>query len=314
MVIQRGIVRGVTTLLRERQWLTALGALLGVFILVQLLVLVLTGLEGVQSVLRNRTDLRLEIHASAGDADIQEFFSALTELPFVRETVYITKEKAYQETRMSDPELIAFLEEFHIVNPFNDTIGVTLTSLEDYDQFSSFVQKERWKAVVNPTFLSQITDQEKQVFALLAVTRAGRSLTVLILLIACVSLVFITTELIRRRALNRADEVLIERLVGASTLSIAVPFVTEAVLLLLTAVAVSALLLAGFIVALPTLVPALGSQGALGPLQSEIAPLLSSMVPMFVLGEILLIPVMAMCGAWLGIRPQIHTPRISFAA
>ncbi len=235
--------------------MTALGALLGVFILVQLLILVLTGLEGMQSVLKSRTDLRLEIHAGAADTEIQEFYSALAELPFVRETVYITKEKAYQETRTTDPELIAFLEEFTIKNPFNDTIGITLASLEDYDRFSSFVQQERWNAVVNPTFLSQITDQEKQVYALLAVTRAGRSLTMLILLISGASLVFITTELIRRRALNRADEVLIERLVGASSLSITVPFITEAVLLLLTAVAFSALFLAGFIVLLPTLVP-----------------------------------------------------------
>mgnify|MGYP003980010347 len=129
-VVKRGIMRGMLTLWRERQWMTALGALFGVFLLVQLLILVLTGLEGVQTLLRNRTDLQLEILHEASDNDIQSFLVELEDLAFVKSTVYITKEKTFEQNRISDPELIAFLEEFKMKNPFADSIRVSLSNLD----------------------------------------------------------------------------------------------------------------------------------------------------------------------------------------
>ena len=312
-VFKRGVLRGCITLIRERQWATALGALMGVFVLVQLLGLVLIGLEGVQSMLRSRTDLRLEIHAEANDTQVQEFYSALGAQAFVRDTVYITKEKAYEQTKASDPDLITFLEEFNIPNPFNDTIGVTLQSLDDYQEFSTFVEQQRWQNVVTPSFLTDITDQEKQVFALMSVTRAGRSITLLILIVTATALVFITTELIRRRSLHRSDEVMVERLVGASPLGISLPFITEACVLLIISIIGSAIILGITIAVLPLWVPALQANGALGALSKEMTPLLANMLPIILLIQLLCAPLIATAGAWLGMRSQIRSPRISFA-
>ncbi|MCA9370534.1 MAG: permease-like cell division protein FtsX [Candidatus Peregrinibacteria bacterium] len=313
LTIKRGIERGFSTLIREKQWLTALGALIGVFILVQMLALVLVGLEGMQMMLRNRTDLRLEIQAGASDSDMQEFYSTLGQQSFVRNTVYITKEKAYEQTRQRDPDLIAFLEEFHIQNPFNDTIGVSLNTLDDYTLFASFVQQERWNQIINPSFLSEITDQEKQVYALMSVTRAGRSMTMAILMIAGTALIFITTELIRRRSLGRADEVMVERLVGASPLGIALPFITEASILLFISMLISAVLMIILIMLMPTFIPALQANGALGSLTTEIQPILLAVAPTVVIAEIVAAPCIATIGAWMGMRRQIRSPRISFA-
>lgn len=313
ILLRRGIKRGVATLVRERQWLTALGALVGVFILVQMLALVLVGLEGVQTMLRSRTDLRLEIKAEATDNAIQEFYTALGQQAYVDRTLYITKEKAYEQTRTDDPELIAFLEEFQIQNPFYDTIAVTLKTLDDYEAFSAFVQEQRWGNVVNPAFLSEITNQEKQVFALLSVTKAGRSMTVLILMVTTIALLFITTELIRRRCLGRSDEVMVERLVGASPMGIALPFITEATILLVVSIIISAGVLGIVIVALPASIPALQANGALGSLSAEVGPLLKRLLPMLLLAELVAAPCIATLGGWLGMRRQIHSPRISFA-
>lgn len=293
--------------------MTALGALLGVFVLVQLLGLVLIGLEGVQGMLRNRTDLRLEIRAEVTDAEVQEFYSALGQQPYVRDTVYVTKEKAYEQTKQSDPELITFLEEFNVQNPFHDTIGVTLHNLDDYRQFSGFIEQQRWQRVVDPSFLSEITDQEKQVFALMSVTRAGRSITALILGVTAIALLFITTELIRRRSIGRSDEVMVERLVGATSLSIAVPFITEATVLLLAAILGSTVILLGIVMLIPMFVPALQANGALGSLGQEMKPLLVGMLPTIILLQLICAPIVATIGAWLGMRRQIRSPRISFA-
>lgn len=311
--LRRGISRGVTTLVREQQWFTALGALFGVFMMVQLLVLVLMGLEGMHTLLRNRTDLRLEILTNAQEPDIQQFYTAISQLPYVEDIVFITKEKAYEQTRKDDPKLIEFLEEFQIKNPFNDTIGVTLTTLDTYDVFAKFIEGPQWNSVINPTFLSEITDQQEHVYALLSITKAGRSLTILILSLTALSLVCITTELVRRRAIARSDEVLVERLAGAQPFSIALPFITEAFALLLLAILISASIAFGLAKLLPITMPALQAQGVLEPLQLEMQSLLYSIFPMMILLEIVASPFIATIGAWLGIRPQVHTPRISFS-
>lgn len=310
-VVSRGVSRGVLTLLRENHWMSALGALLGVFLLVQLLTFVLLGLAGVQELLQNRTDLRLEVRTEASEQDVQEFFSALNQLSYVEETVFITKEKAYEQTKQTDPELIAFLEEFNLQNPFADTIGVTLVSLEEYDAFAEFVSTARWQSVVNPAFLSQVTDQEDHISALMRVTQAGRSLTMIILIITAFALMCITMELTRHRAVLRANEVLVERLVGASPLSILLPFWTEAALLFFSAIMLSAALLGAFIFALPELVPALQEQGVLANLQQTVQPLLLQQLPLLLAAQLIVTPIIAGAGAWLGIRPHIHSPQIA---
>jgi cell division protein FtsX len=313
LLLRRGISRGVLTLVRERQWFTALGALFGVFVMVQLLVLVLTGLEGMQSMLRNRTELQLEIHAAASQTQVQHFYTALTRLPYVQEATFITKEKAYEKTRKSDPALIGFLEEYNMHNPFSDTIGVSLSSLKDYAAFAAFVEGPEWKTVVSPTYLSEITNQQQHVYSLLTITKAGRSLTILILVLTITALVCITTELVRRRAIARSDEVLVESLSGAQPFSIALPFMTEAATLLLLSILLSTVSLILIIAIVPILIPQLQADGILGPLQAEITPLLSTMLPAMILLEIMMAPIIATCGAWLGIRPQVISPRISFA-
>lgn len=313
ILLKRSIGRGFQTLLRERQWLTALGALLGVFVLVQLLLVVLLGLEGMQSLLRERIDVRLEIRSETTDAQVQEFYSALNEQPFVLDTLYITKEKAYEEAQQTDPELVAFLEEYDIENPFRDSIGVTLRSLQHFDAFTGFIGQERWNSVITTAFLSQMSKQESEVYALLRITGAGRSLITLILTIAITALLLVTTELIRRRSVHRSDEVLVERLVGASSVGIALPFITEACILLSVAILTSAGILLLTIVLLPVLIPELQTGGVLDPLTREVLPLFGKKLPLYIAMQILLTPVLATLGTYMGMYRQLRSPRISLS-
>lgn len=313
VTFRRGILRGLLTVKRERQWSTALGALFGVLLLVQLLALMLLGLQGIETLLRHRTDLRLEIQEGASDRSIRDFYSALSAEPYVEKASLITKTKAYEEMRTSDPQLIAFLEEFKLQNPFNDTISINLNNLDDYGSFSKFIEDQRWKDVVNPAFLSQVSGQEKQVYALISVTQTAGALMGLILAVTAGALVFIVTELTRRRALARSDEVLVERLVGATPLSILLPFATEATALFFIAIIASAAALVLLLAALPMLVPGIGEGGPLSGLREQVVPLLSTMLPVILLCEILASPVIAAAGAWLGIRPQVESPRIAYA-
>ncbi len=309
--LQRGIRRGVMNLRREQGWITSLGALLGVFLLLQLLMFMLVGIEGARELLKARTDLRLELHDTINQ-EKQEFYSALQTLPYIEDTIYITREEAYERTRKNDPELVAFIEEFKLKNPFADTIGVTLRSLDDYAPFKEFVEQERWKDVLEPSFLSEITSQERHVHELLRVTGAVQNTALAILTLTIIAVILVTVELTSHRALLRSDEVLVERLAGATPLGIVLPFSVEATVLFWGAIFLSTVLLTIIGSLLPVLIPALDAGGVLAPLREETVPLLWSNLPFLIIGEIICSPIVALIGAWLGVRRQIAAPNVTF--
>lgn len=302
---KRGILRGLVTVWREREWATALSALVGVFLLFQLIIFMLLGVQAVQSLLRSRTDLRLELQATAAEPDIQQFLAEIHQLPYVDNSVYIPKQKAYEQMQRKDPELIKFLEEFNLENPFPDTVGVTLLSLNNFPDFDAFISEARWQNVVDPAFLSQATEQEAHVYELLRLTNAGRSIAMLFLLLTTGIVLFVTTELIRRRVIGRSEEVLVEHLSGAQSFGILIPFATEASVLLLIAVLGSAVILLAILMTLPMIAPTLGDSGALRSLTLEMSPLLRSKFPLYILIEVLCAPLLGWFGAWLGVLPKI---------
>lgn len=311
IIWKRGIQRGLTTLRREREWGTTLGVLIGTLLLFQMVLIILLGMQGMQSLLKSRTDIRLEVLPSATNQQVGEFFSVLQQQEFVEDAAFITKEQAYERAKEYDPELIAFLEEFAMGNPFPDTVGVTLRSLDDYMTFRRYVEQEQWNGIIDPTFLSEVTDQEAQVTELLRFTKAGRSLTLLVLSLVGAVLLFITTELVRRRVLGRSNEVLVEKLVGASPLSMFVPFATEACVLIGIATIASLLLSMVLLFLLPSMVPALQNGGVLSALSAEVSPLLRTALPQYFLSELFLIPVIAAAGTWFGMKRELLARTLS---
>jgi len=304
---KRGIKRGLRTAQRGHRWMASLGALFGTLLILQLLIFGLAGAQTVQSLLQSRTDLRLEIRQNASDQQRQEFFGQLNQLSYIDETVYITKEQAYEYARTHDPDLIAFLEKYGMENPFSDTIGITLISLGDYDSLTEFLQQEKWKGVVDPTFLSEVTNQEAQVRALLRLTIAGRALAIMVLTITGCVLLLMIMELVRRRSLDRADEVFVEQLVGASPLSIFLPFAVEATLMLWIAIIASGFALVMLLLALPALLPTMQGTDILEAFGTALTSRARSFLPIAFTAEILLAPMIAALGAWFGIWPQIRS-------
>ena len=313
LLLKRGIRRGALTLRRESGYATTLGVLAGVAFLTQLLLLGGIGVEGAHRLLESRLDLRLQVVDGAPDRQVQEFLVALQDQPFTASVSYVTREQAYERERARNPELTSFLEEFDIQNPFPDTIAVSLRSLGDYDAFAAFARDSRWTPVVDPGFLSQASGQEQEVRQMLRVTAAGQALLGAFLILVAAVLLFVLIELVRRRAMVRREEILVERLFGAPVLSILVPFATEAALLLAASLAASVGLLALILWAAPLVVPALAPGGPFEPVRAQAVQLLAEYAPTLLGVQLLLIPVLSFGGAWLGMRPQMRGGRIALA-
>jgi cell division protein FtsX len=262
--LRRGIKRGFLTVLRERDSAVSFGSFFGILLLGQLLLFLAFGAEAGIALLRQQTDLRLRILEGASDAQIQDFFQRVRSLPYVQDAVYITREQAYERQLKRDPQLVNFLTKFGIDNPFPETIGVRLRTLSAYPDLLDVLRSSQFTPVIDPSFLSDATGQEQQVYHVLQAIGSARLLALFALAILVSSMLLIIAELVARRALARRAELSIQELVGAGWLAVLLPFCTEVAVLLIAAFVLAALISWLVILLLPVVVPALGSAGIFG--------------------------------------------------
>ena len=303
----RSVRRGAVTLWRERDWLTALGALTGVLLLVQMMVFSMFALKSTESMLKSRIDLQLEFMEEIDDQQIHTFLNSLNELPYIASFKYITKQQAYAKMQQHDPELMAFIEQVGLQNPFPETVSVTLNTIDDYDAFSAFLAQERWGTVIDPSFLSEKTDQEAYVYELIDLTATGHGIALAFLLLTGGILIFVTTELVRSRLLRRAEEILVQNLTGAYPLAIFLPFAAEMTILIAAAAVLSIIILGGLFILSPIFISALAQEGALQSFNENLFSLVLSWGALVLLLEILAIPLVGGIGTGLGILPRINS-------
>lgn len=308
---KRGLRRGLQNIVRESGWASALASLTGMLLLCQFLVLAVVGLSAGMRLLGEQVDLRLEILEGATDKQIQDFIQNVRGLPFIADTVYITREQAYERFQKRDPELVGLFSAFGVENPFPETVGVRLRRLSDYDAFVEFLKTPTFASVVNPTFLSTTTDQEREVRSVLDAVSGLRVLVLIGTLLLGIVLLLVIMELLRRRALIRSDELFVEQLVGASPGTILFPFFVEMLSLLLIAVVLSAVI--GFLLAfvLPWLLPMLSPTGLLGSWMQTMQVGLVRSLPVVLVLELLAVIVLAAVGTSFALRDQLKLLRPS---
>lgn len=300
--LQQGLRRGFLMLQREKYLSSSLALLTVVMVMMQLLLAGLLAVEGVHRLLISQASIHLEVLDGARDQDIQDFYAQVQQLPYVDEAEYLTREEAFERERERDPDLVAFLEQYNLENPFNDAFSITLASLDDYGAFTDFIEREEWRSVIDISFLTNVTDQERQARLLLDVTGAIRSLAYLFLFVASVLLLFVVLELVRRRANTRKSELMLESVLGASPQAVLLPFVTEMSALLILSLAAATVFVLVFLSMLPFMHSALAQGGAFAPLTSIVRSLLATVFPLMFVLEVLLMPVFALAGTLMGVR------------
>ncbi|MBU1123373.1 permease-like cell division protein FtsX [Patescibacteria group bacterium] len=304
ILIRRSSVRGMKNVMREQRWFASFGVLFGVLLMMQILLFSLIGAQTMKHMLQSRTALSIEIRSETGEQQRHEFFAGIQQLPFVENAVYITKEQTFEDARSTDPDLIAFLEKYELTNPFLDTIGITLGSLDNFSALKIFLNDEKWRHTVNPAHISKINDQEAQLNELLSIISTGRSISIIIIFISIAVLILIITELVRRRASDRSEEIFVEQMAGANPYAIILPFASEATFLLWAAIVVSTVIIILCMFLAPFVYPAFRGQLA-NAMGNEFSISARGMFPMLFVAEILLAPVVSFVGAWLGVAPRL---------
>lgn len=301
----RGVRRGVQQISRDRNWGATLLLLTGVMTLAQLFLVLLLAVNSTGALLTARAGIQLEILPTAPEQDIQALYATLRENPVVEDVVYVSSAEAYEQQKARDPELISFLEEYQLDNPFPDTFAVTLSSLNAYDSFAEEVQQDRWRAVVNPSFLTEAAGRQNDMQSLLQVTQGMRTLSIVFMVLAAVVLFLAVLEWVSRNAVRRGQELLLEHLLGASPTTVLLPFASEMTIFLATATVLGSLIVAAFLVLLPIFMPAFALEAPFQLLQSHMRPVLLGIFPLIVLAEIIVMPLLALAGTMLGIRSRM---------
>ncbi len=274
----------------------SVAALLGMFVLLQVLIVSIVGAQAGLGFLRERLDLRVEVRDTATDSDVQDFIQAIHGLPSVTDVVFITREQAMARQKQRDPTFVDFLGKFGIENPFPDTVGVRLKRLDDAPEFLTFIQQAKYAPVVNPAFLTQTTDQQQQAEKLSMIVESSQLLLWCGVGLVLVVLLLIVIEFIRRRSLLRHEEITIQQLVGISTADLSLPFIVEMMSLLVVALLLSWIVVLVILFMLPFAIPAIGLGGVLAPWTRYSLDLLQWWSPWILLSEVVMVIVLAVVG------------------
>jgi cell division protein FtsX len=301
LLFKRGIRRGLLTLKRERGWATSLLSLLGIALLFQLFVVAGFAAAGMRNYLSARSEVSMQMRPGSSDADIQAFIVAVRNQSWVSGIDYITRERALDTARKSDPAVEALLERVPGSNPFRDTVIVRLTNISRFDALATFARMPQWQRVLDPAALSALGDQQIRLTSDISLTTMGLAASAALAGVTCVILLLIVAELVRRRVLLRRDEVFVERMSGAAEAAVVVPFWTEASTILLAAVVLGVALAAVTLWSLSVGMPSLGS-GMLAGIVTEMTRLLLQFAPLLVALQLLAVPGFGFVGAWWGTR------------
>jgi cell division transport system permease protein len=300
--ISHAFTRAVRQITRDRTWGMTLVLLSCVMLLVQMLFTFLLGVRGVGNILTERSAIQLEVLPSAREQDIQELNALLNEHPSVRSVEFLSKEQVYERQKELHPDDIAFLEQYDFDNPFPDIFSVTLKSLDAYDALAGTLQSDRWRSVVDPSFLATSADHEQEVRSLLQVTDGLYTLSIIFMVIAFIVLCSAVFEWTVRTAARRGHELHLSHMLGARPLAVLLPLSCEMTLLLVSAAVIGTLAMIVLLFLIPLFMPAFALETPFALLQSELLPLLSVALPVFLLIEILMMPLLSLAGVAAGVR------------
>lgn len=281
----------------------AIAGVAGCCLILQLLLLFFVSGEGSLRMLRDRTALQLEVLPGATDQQISSLYAALRQHPSVEDVRYNTRQQIYEAQRESDPSFIAFLEKYQLENPFPDTLGVIVRSVDDYRVLGEFLQEDAWREIVDPAFLTHSAATESEARAMMDLLRWARWMLALFLVagVAALGVMVGRTVSVERRG----D---IEALLGGNTGTMLSPSFVAAAMLLLLGVSISALV-GGTVTWIATML--LSPDGPAGAfLRGNILPLFFESAPLLLLIELLLIVPVALLAAAVAVRTTVPAPSL----
>lgn len=295
--VQRSIARGWQYVWAQRGWHGAAAGVVASVVLLQLILVTLSGVRIVERSVVERGIVRVDLLESAPDQRVQELYAALRASPGIRDAVYVPRERAFEDERHRDAALAAFLERYEIDNPFPNAFEVTVAERVGYETVRAIVQEDRWRDVIDPSSLEDVIDQEIAVADVMAALAAAHAGVLLLVLLAASVAAILSIHVLHSIAVDRAPSAVMEYRSGASNTLLLMPAMTAGIMILWGALLLGSFLAACVTVAI-TLLPQSAVVGAFLT-QSFLAALLP-LVPLALCVEMVGMVLLAWCVGRIG--------------
>lgn len=307
-LVRNGWRQAVASLKHGRGWSGTLAAFSVTLLLLQCLLLFAFSMRGLNAILLDRAGLHLEVLPSARDQEIQELYAVLKDHPSVQHVDYVPKEKAYEQEKLADPELVYFLEQYKLSNPFPDSFLVTLRGADDYAALLLTVQQEKYRTVLDPSSLTSVSDQEKDLQGVLQMTQAFQAFAFAFAVLAWLILCAMMAEYVGRALRARRDEFTLQNALGAAHVSLVSLLASEITALLILSFAVASVLTVAIVALAPIALASVSTNDIFLQLQTAIQPFLFTAIPATFLIELVLLPLCAWMIASVRVRRSLSRP------
>jgi len=202
----------------------------------------------------DRIDVSVFLKDSVTEKQRAELINDLKNIENVESVDYISKEEAlkrYRAQNVNNPELLAAISE--VDNPLSQELLIQPEDPNNMEPIKAFLDKpEVASTQSDPTSYSG--DRKEAIDKIARATRFFEQAGIVGILIFSLISILIIFNTIRMAIFNRRDELVIMRLLGASTGYIRGPFVVETILYGIVAATVSLIIVAGlFAIASSTL-------------------------------------------------------------
>ena len=190
------------------------------------------------SYVESKVEVVADLQESAPSSELTALQAALAAMPQVKEVEYVSKEEAlrrYREKREArgEVDLTPYLPD----NPLRASLEIQLRRPEDYRDVSDFL--------TTAPIVEKVQNIQDTTDRLIQLSTFLRTFGVVLLGVIGAIVLFIIINTIRLAVLNRAEEIEVMRLVGASDAFIRWPFVFEGALVGLLGAALTMGLLFG---------------------------------------------------------------------
>jgi len=181
------------------------------------------------SAIREKADISVYFKEAAQEEEILNVQEKLSKIPEVKDVEYVSKEKALEDfvqRHKDDPVLMGSLEEVG-GNPFLAALNVKAFEASQYQAVMNFLDatlEPSYKDLIEKVDYYQRKPVIERIFALTSGTgKVGVTLSIVLAIVA----ILVAFNTIRLAILNQAEEIKIQRLVGASNWFIRGPFLVQ---------------------------------------------------------------------------------------
>lgn len=202
--------------------LAATATMVLMLVLLSGLILMLAGLDATINYVGEKVQVVAYMKDSAPKADVDRIQLALQEMPQVTQVNYVSKAQALADFQQRQPGDAALIDSLPS-NPLPASLEINLRDPSDYLDVANYLRAQT-------TSVDSVQDLKVTVGQMIAVANVLRTGGIVVLVVVCLTVLFIIMNTIRLAVMARAQEIEIMRLVGASDAFIRWPFIFEGAL------------------------------------------------------------------------------------